>query len=74
MAGTANAIYCGGGYGPMFGSGNDIRVADGCNANSNSFTNLGTTFTNDTGIDGTRVFTGERHFTVKDIEVFVIDL
>jgi hypothetical protein len=57
----------------MFGSGNDIYVADGCNANSSSFTNLGTTFTNDTGIDGTLVFTGESPFTVKEIEVFVID-
>jgi hypothetical protein len=29
---------------------------------------------NDTGIDGQQVFTGERHFTVQDIEVFSISV
>jgi hypothetical protein len=74
MAGTANAIYCDSGYGPLFGAGHNIYVVDGCNANSTSYTNLGTTFTNDTGIDGKQVFTGEYNFTVKEVEVFAIDL
>jgi hypothetical protein len=73
MAGTANAIYCGRGYGPVFGNTSEIAVTNGCNANSNSYTNVGQLFTNDTGIDGKQVFTGEYNFTVKEIEVFAID-
>jgi hypothetical protein len=73
MASSANAIYCNSSYGPTFGGGQDIYVANGCNENSSSFTNLGNTFTNDTGIHGQQVFTGEVHFIVKEIEVFLID-
>jgi hypothetical protein len=70
---STSAILGNGSYGPIFGNGHDLLVADECNANANSFTNLGTGYRNDTGIDGTQVFTGERLFTVKEIEVFSID-
>jgi hypothetical protein len=73
MASTANAILCTSSYGPAFGNGIDIYVANGCNENADSSTNLGRGFTNDTGIHGQQVFTGEYHFTVKDIEVFLVD-
>jgi hypothetical protein len=49
-------------------------VADSCNANTSSFTYLGNGYVNDTGIDAAAVFTGEYHFTVKEIEVFAITL
>jgi hypothetical protein len=49
-------------------------VADSCNSNTNSYTNLGNGYVNDTGITGTAVFTGEGNFTVKEIEVFAITL
>jgi hypothetical protein len=49
-------------------------VADNCNANTNSYTNLGKGYVNDTGITGNAVFTGEQYFTVKEIEVFSITL
>jgi hypothetical protein len=69
-----NAILGGSSYGPTFGNGYDIYVADNCNANTNSYTNLGYTYVNDTGITGNAVFTGEEYFTVKEIEVFSITL
>jgi hypothetical protein len=63
------AIYCDSKYGPDF---NDIRVSDNCNANTDSFTFLGSSYTNDTALDGQFVFTGSEYFQVKEIEVFEI--
>jgi hypothetical protein len=63
------AIFCNSERGPHF---YDIRVYDNCNANTNSNTYLGLTYTNDTGMDGTIVFTGSKHFQGKEIEVFEI--
>jgi hypothetical protein len=56
----------------LFGSGNDIYVADGCNNNTSSYTNLGGSYANDIGIAGNQFFTGEHNFTVKEIEVFQV--
>jgi hypothetical protein len=65
-------IYCNSSYGPIFGNNYDIYVSDNCNINASNYTNLGWTFANDTGIPGDQVFTGERNFTVKEIEIFAI--
>jgi hypothetical protein len=73
MANSANAILCDRTSGPTFGNGNDIHVANGCNGNTSSYTCLGNAFRNDTGINSNQVFTGEQSFTVKEIEVFLID-
>jgi hypothetical protein len=64
------AIWCDYRWGPCFG--NDIAVCDDCNAPTNCFTSLGTTYTTDSGLDGVTVFTGSRNFRVKEIEVFEI--
>jgi hypothetical protein len=64
------AIYCTCGCGPIFGS--DIGVRDNCIADTRNWTSLGTTYTNDTGLAGHRVFTGSFYFQVKEIEVFEI--
>jgi hypothetical protein len=74
MANSAKAIYCGGTYGLVFGSKNDIQVGDSCNGNTRNYTDIGGTYVNDTGISGEQVFTGERVFTVKEIEVFSLAL
>jgi hypothetical protein len=63
------AIFCDSARGPCFG---DMDVRDNCNANTNSFTELGYTCTNDTGLDGRTFFTGSMNFKVKEIEVFEI--
>jgi hypothetical protein len=68
-----HAIVCNPSYGPVFGSGNDIQVVNNCDQNTNSYTKLGTSYTNDTGIDGRQVFTGQHRFQVKEIEVFSIN-
>jgi hypothetical protein len=67
-----NAIYCNTECGPGFGRGCDIVVKDNCNANTHSFTFIGFSYTNDTGLGETIVFTGSKCFQVKDIEVFEI--
>jgi hypothetical protein len=68
------AIYCSWSHGPCFSSNCDIAVYDNCNTATNNFTNLGGSYVNDTGIDGNLVFTGEYNFTVKEIEVFTINI
>jgi hypothetical protein len=63
------AIVCCSDEGPYFG---DIAVYDDCNTNTNSYTSLGRSYTNDTGLDGLVVFTRSSKFPVKEIEVFEI--
>jgi hypothetical protein len=63
------AIWCISDGGPYFGH---LAVSDTCNANTSSWTSLGTVYTNDTGLDGITVFTGSKHFHAKEIEVFEI--
>jgi hypothetical protein len=65
------AIRCSRADGPCFGD-CDIHISDNCNANADSNTSLGTTYTNDTGLRGDLVFTGAMEFQVKEIEVFEI--
>jgi hypothetical protein len=63
------AIYCNSEWGPDFC---DIGVSGNCNANTLSYTSLGFSYTNDTGLDGWTFFTGSEYFQVKEIEVFEI--
>jgi hypothetical protein len=64
-----DAIFCNSVCGPSFYG---MWVSNNCNANTDSYTNLGPVYTNDTGLDGKTVFTGSRDFKVKEIEVFEI--
>jgi hypothetical protein len=67
------AIVCRSKECPWFGCYTcDIRISDNCNANTKSYTQLGTTYTNDTGLDNDIVFTGSGDFKVTEIEVFEI--
>jgi hypothetical protein len=50
----------------------DVQVYDECNANPDSYTYLGSSYTNDTRLDNDVVFTGSKDFQVKEIEVFEI--
>jgi hypothetical protein len=72
LSNPSQAINYQASYGARFGSGANIAVADCCNQNTNSYTNLGNSYVNDTEIDGRQVFTGEQYFRVKEIEVFKI--
>jgi hypothetical protein len=64
------AIYDYDYYGPVFGGGNEIYIYDKCSTSTSSSANLGTTYANNTGIDGNQVLAGAQGFTVKEIEVF----
>jgi hypothetical protein len=54
------AIGCAFSWGPHF---SDIAVSDNCNANTASYSRLGVSYANDTGLDGEIVLTGSKWFT-----------
>jgi hypothetical protein len=67
------AIFCHSRCGPSSGySPPDIYVFDNCNTNTNSYTELGNTYTNNTGLIAQIVFAGSWKFQVAEIEVFEI--
>jgi hypothetical protein len=64
------AIECNSSWGPAF---YNIGVGSYCNANTASSTYAyGSSYANDTGLDGNTFFTGSTHFSVKEIEVFEV--
>jgi hypothetical protein len=73
LVNSSCAIYCGSSCGPTFGS-YALHVTDEAHENTRSFTNLGKSYQNDTGLNGNQVLTGEQYFQVKEIEVFSIRL
>jgi hypothetical protein len=58
------SIDCCPSYGPTFGNDFDIHVGEYCDQNTSNWRNLGIGYTNDTGIDGQQVFTGQYTFQV----------
>jgi hypothetical protein len=56
------------------GNGGAIRIYDNCNVNNKSCMNYwdkeNASYANDTGLDGHTLFTGEKNFTVKELEIF----
>jgi hypothetical protein len=69
---ASRAIYCNASYVPTFGGGHDVYVAPNCDQNTSNYTNFGSDYKNDTGINGQQVFTGGYKFQVREIEVFSI--
>lgn len=71
LTGTSNqnGIYCHSGYGPTFGGNHDLHIANGANANANSYTNIGHTY--QCPANGNSSFlVGQRNFSVDEVEVF----
>ncbi len=66
---TGNAVNHTSSYGPTFGGGHDIHLANASNSNKSSYSNFPTAYTDTTG-KGNATFTGARNFTTSDIEVF----
>ena len=66
-----HAIFCHSGYGPSFGGGHDVHIADNANGNRQSYSN----FWSYQVPPGTRtsnaLLAGSRNFTPTDIEVFM---
>ena len=69
-----HAMYCGASYGPSFGHGRDMHVADGANGNTNSHTNLGRTYQLPTGQSAKSFFTGAHRFQAAEVEVYQVQL
>jgi hypothetical protein len=67
-----SAIWSASTWGPEFGDSCDIFISDHCNTNTYSGSSFGSSYFNDTGLDGCTFFTGSEHFKVKEIEVFEI--
>jgi hypothetical protein len=72
LANASRAIFGCPSYGPTFGNGCEIYIANNCDQNTTSSTKLGVDYRNDTGIAGDQVLTGEYNFQVKEIEVFTV--
>jgi hypothetical protein len=64
------AIRCDASFCPWFFGG--IAVRNDCNTRSDSWTNFGTNYINDTGLNGSSFLTNSQSFQVKEIEVFEI--
>ena len=69
------SIYCGSSYGPVFGSGNDIFISNYASSNSNSHSNLGSTYSPPSGYSYGSTFAktflaGSYRFTPDEVETF----
>jgi len=67
------AIYRGTSYGPTFGGGHDMHIADNANSNTNSHTNFGSSYPVPSGVqDRTTILAGTMHFSPDEMEVFYL--
>ena len=70
---TSFSIYRGSSYGPTFGGGHDIYIADNANQNANSYTNFGTSYSLPNKVtDGYTILAGTRYFSPDEVEVFYL--
>ena len=68
-----NATYCRYDQGPTFGSGYDLYIADKCDKNTNSYSNLGDTYKLPTGYtygNNQSLLAASYYFKVDEYEVF----
>ena len=70
-----DAIYGNSGYGPTFGGGHDIYIADDAASNTNSYTNLGHSYVQLAGYkygasDTRSLLAGSYNFQPQEVEVF----
>ena len=67
------AIYRGSGYGPTFGYGWDIYIADNAKSNTNSYASLGHSYSVPSGVqDKKTILPGTNKFTPDEVEVFYL--
>ena len=69
-----NTIYCHIGYGPTFGGGHDFHISDNSNTNTNSYSNLGHSYSHPDYAAGSNeaksFLAGSNNFQVSEIEVY----
>ena len=67
------AIYCISRYGPIFGGGTDLRIANYANSNSNSRTDFGHSYSLPSGVsDQYTILAGTRYFSPDEVEVYYL--
>ena len=71
----AHSIYCSSGYGPTFGGGHDIYISNYASSKSNSYSNLGYTYSPPSGYSYDSIFAqtflaGSHSFTPDEVETF----
>jgi hypothetical protein len=73
-----NGIFCNSSYGPIFGGGHDLIIADKSNTNSSSYSNLGNSYTHPDYAYGSNeaksFLAGSHTFQVSEIEVYTKQL
>lgn len=72
---SANAMYGNSGYGPTFGGGHDITIANSAGSNTNSYSNLGHSYVQLAGYkygssDAQNLLAGSYNFKPHEVEVF----
>ena len=67
------AIHRWSSYGPTFGGGHDIQIANNANSNTNSHTAFGYYYSVPSGVqDRKTILAGTHHFTPDEVEVFYL--
>ena len=67
-----NAIYCHPRYGPTFGGGHDIHIADNANYNQQSYSNFENSYQCPPGVrDDETLLAGSSNFTPTEMEIFI---
>ena len=69
-----HAIYCGSSYGPTFGGGHDLYVANCAKSTTSSYTTLGHTYQLPPGQSAQTFFTGSHTFQAAEVEVYQVQL
>ena len=69
----SQAIFLNSEYGPTFGGGHDIYIADKANGNGNSYAQLGSSYNIPSGVkDRKTILAGSFRFTPDEVEVFYL--
>ena len=72
---SSNAIYRSSSYGPTFGNGHDIHIANNANSTTNSYTDFGqhNTYFVPSGVkDQYTILAGNNTFSPDEVEVFYL--
>ena len=73
QAESSHAIYSYSSYGPTFGWGHDIYIADNANQNTYSFTKFGISYSPTSGVsDLHTILAGAFYYTPDEVEVFYL--
>jgi hypothetical protein len=67
-----NAVFCYASYGPTFGGGHDLYVANCANSTTSSHNYLGNTYQLPQGQSAQTFFTGSHNFQAVEVEVYQV--